>query len=53
VAEQWTEEDERELDELRRYDHLCSLGDRPMCPSVAKLRRMIALERKREEARRE
>lgn len=50
---EWTDADERELAELQRYDHLCSLGDRPMCPSVAKLRRMIELERKREEARRD
>ncbi len=33
-----------ELAALRRYDELCSLGDRPMSPSVAKLCRLTVLE---------
>lgn len=36
--------EQEELAALRRYDELCSLGDRPMSPSVARLRRLMVLE---------
>lgn len=39
-----TESERRELDQLRAYDRLCSLGDRPQSPAVAKLRRLAELE---------
>jgi len=46
------DDDERkELAALRHYDYMCSLGDRPMSPAVAKLRRLMELEaRERVEA---
>mgnify|MGYP007026564408 FL=1 len=39
-----TPAEQEELAALRRYDELCSLGDRPMSPAVAKLRRLMELE---------
>ncbi len=48
MGEQWTDEDEQEYRDLQHYERICSLGDRPMAPSVGKIRRLIDLEVKRE-----
>lgn len=46
------DEDEREeLEKLRAYDRSCEGGDRPMSPSITKLRRLMELERRDREAR--
>ncbi len=45
-----TTAEQEELAALRRYDGLCSLGDRPMSPAVAKLRRLMELEALEREA---
>lgn len=45
-----TPAEQEELAALRRYDELCSLGDRPMSPAVAKLRRLMELEALEREA---
>lgn len=41
-----TDAEKQELSRLRQYMALCSLGDRPHAPSVAKLRRLWELEDK-------
>jgi hypothetical protein len=39
-----TEEDLEELYKLRNLFNLCSLGDRPIAPAVAKIKRLAQLE---------
>lgn len=50
AAPEMTSAEQEELAALRRYDELCSLGDRPMSPAVAKLRRLMELEALEREA---
>jgi hypothetical protein len=42
----WTDEEQRELDQLREHVRLCSLGDRPQHPGVEKMRRLDELEQR-------
>ncbi len=46
-----TPEEQEELDVLEKEFYLASLGDRPHAPAASKLRRIIELDRIRDESK--